>query len=97
MTAEETVCKWIDKKVQEGCGAVVFSLDEGGTVGVWIGEPAKDEPAIGYGDSIVDAVLEAIGWEEMDRLLTNGWVCDNCSYDRPQSGTMCGKCGKERE
>lgn len=95
MTAEETVCKWIDKKIKDG-DAVTFSLDCG-TVGVWIGEHAKDEPATGYGDSIIDAVLEAIGWEEMDRLLTNGWVCDKCSYDRPQSGTMCGKCGKERE
>jgi len=70
MTKEEIVCKWITDKTKDGRGAVLFSLEENnGYIGVWVGEPDEHEPALGYGNDITEAVLDALGWEAVEQLL----------------------------
>ena len=62
MSDASKVCRWITRKVEEGRGAVVFSLEEGiGLIGVWVGE--DEGPALGVGDNAIEAVLRAIGKE----------------------------------
>lgn len=69
-TDAEKVCKWITNRVEEGRGAVVFSLEENdGLVGVWIGEPAEHERALGYGDDVIEAVLDAIRHEATEHSV----------------------------
>jgi hypothetical protein len=70
MLSEQKVCKWITNKVEEGRGAVIFCLEENnGFIGVWVGDAGEHEKALGYGDDIVSAVLDAIGKEAVEQPL----------------------------
>jgi hypothetical protein len=69
MKPEEAVYKWIDDKVKEGKTIVIAPENNGSVVGVWIGVPGKTKPALGYGSNAVEAILHAMSWEEVDRVL----------------------------
>lgn len=69
MSDADKVCKWITDKVEEGRGAVVFSLEENaGYVGVfWAGE--DERPALGIGENAIEAVLDAISKEAAEHRV----------------------------
>jgi len=60
MSFSDKACRWITDRVQEGRGAVVFSLEESaGLIGVWIGEE-ESAPALGCGEDAVSAIMDAM-------------------------------------
>jgi hypothetical protein len=84
MLSKQKVCKWITDKVEEGRGAVIFSLEENnGMVGVWVGDPEEHERALGYGDDVVSAVLDAIGKEAAQQSVRRALfpACADCEYN----------------
>jgi len=96
MFDETKVCQWITAKTQEGRGAVVFCLEENnGFVGVWVGEPSEHEKALGYGDNVVEAVLDAISKEAAEPSLMRGvFTCPVCEQ-AAGTYTACSYCGSE--
>ena len=56
LTERNRELAWLDAKVQEGRGAICFGFDEGGAVGIWLGDGG---PKFGVGRTAGDALKDA--------------------------------------
>jgi hypothetical protein len=66
---EDAAYKWLDGKIKEGKTVVIAPENNGAFVGVWIGVPDEKEPALGYGSNALEAIVHAMSWDEVDRVL----------------------------
>jgi hypothetical protein len=96
MTPEEFVCKWINDKTNEGRGAVIFSLDEHGELGVWIGEIEEGKQSLGWGSNVVEAVMHAASRDAVEQPLAPDVAnCHELHHKWMKLYNFCPECGAD--